>query len=94
MIGALIYFGIGIIHSITLVVLYVLTTEKKYDSEIIELLDIDNTTELGLYIFITFCLWPLGLIIPAVTGLFYLTYFLWTNISEGLVWLIKRIIKK
>ena len=94
MIEALIYFGIGIILSIILVVLYVLTTEKKYESEVIEVLEIDDTMDLGLCIFIILCLWPLGLMIAAVIGLFYLTILLWTNISEGLVWLIKKIIKK
>ena len=94
MIEALIYFGIGIVLSIILVVLYVLTTEKKYESEIIEALEINDTMDLGLCIFITLCIWPFGLMIAAVLGLFYLTILLWTNIGEGLVWLIKKIIKK
>lgn len=94
MIKALIYFGIGIILSIILAVLYVLTIEKKYESVIIEALEIEDTIDLGLCIFITLCLWPLELIIATLIGLFYLTILLWTNISEGLVWLIKKIIKK
>ena len=94
MIEALIYFGIGIVLSIILVVLYVLTTEKKYESGIIEVLDIEDTGDLGLYIFVTFCLWPFELMIPIFTVLFYLTSFFWTKASEDLVWLIKRVIKK
>ncbi len=93
MIGVLIYFGIGIILSIILAVLYVLSTEKKHKSGIIETLKIKDTIDLGLYTFITFCLWPLALMIAAFIGLLYLTIFIWTNISEGLVWLIKKIIK-
>jgi TctA family transporter len=93
MIEMFIYFGIGIILSIILAVLYVLTTERKYESGIIEILGIEDTGDLGLCIFLTLCLWPLELMIPILTGLFYLTWFLWTNISEGLVWLIKKIIK-
>ena len=94
MIEVLIYFGIGVILSIILAVLYVLTTEKKHKSQLIEALGIKDTMDLGLCIFITFCLWPLELMIAAFIGLFCLTLFLWTNISEGLVWLIKKIIKK
>ncbi len=94
MIEVLIYFGIGIILSIILVVLYVLTTQKKYKSQLIGALDIEDTMDLGLYIFVTFCFWPFELMIAAFLGLFCLTIFLWTNISEGLVWLIKKIIKK
>lgn len=94
MIAALIYFGIGIIFSIILAVLYVLSTEKNYDSRLVEVLEIDDTMDLGLYIFATICLWPIELMIAAFIGLFYLTIFLWINISEGLVWLIRRIIKK
>jgi hypothetical protein len=94
MIEALIYFGIGIILSVILAVLYVLTTQKKYKSQLIEALDIEDTMDLGLYIFVTFCMWPFELMIAALIGLFCLTIFLWTNISEGLVWLIKKIIKK
>lgn len=94
MIGAIIYFGIGIILSIILAVLYVLTTEKKHKNQLIKILDINDTTDLGLCIFLTLCLWPFELMIAAFIGLFCLTIFLWTNISEGLVWLIKKIIKK
>lgn len=94
MIEALIYFGIGIILSIILAVLYVLTTNKKYKSQLIEVLDIEDTMDLGLYIFVTFFMWPFELMIVAFYGLLYLTFFLWTNISGGLIWLIKKIIKK
>ena len=94
MIGALIYLGIGVILSIILTVLYVLTTEKKYESEIIEALHIKDTMDLAPWMLITFCLWPLEVMIVAVLGLLGLTIFIWTNISKGLVWLIKKIIKK
>lgn len=94
MIGALIYFGIGIILSIILAVLYVLTTEKKYKSGIIEVLEINDSMDLGLCMFITLFLWPLGLMIEAFIGLICLTVSLWTNISDGLVLLIKEVIKK
>lgn len=86
------YFIIGLILCVIFLVLYIID-RKKDCIGIIDILDIDNETSLGMFLFVTLILWPLELIILAFIGMLYLLYLLCTGIGSLLFWIISKIIK-
>ena len=59
------YFIIGLILCVIFLVLYIID-RKKDCIGIIDILDIDDETSLGMFLFVTLILWPLELIILGV----------------------------
>jgi hypothetical protein len=87
------YFVIGFILCVVFLVLYIID-RKKDCIGIIDALDIDDETSLGLFLFVTLILWPLELIILAFIGMLYLLYLLCTGIGSLLFWIISKIVKE
>jgi len=86
------YFIIGLILCVIFLVLYIIDRRKDCIG-IIDTLDIDDETSLGMFLFVTLILWPLELIILAFIGMLYLLYLLCTGIGILLFWIISKIIK-
>jgi hypothetical protein len=86
------YFIIGLILCVIFLVLYIIDI-KKGCIGIIDSLDVGDKTSLGMFLFVTLILWPLGLIILSFIGIFYLLYLLCTGIGGLLFWIISKMIK-
>lgn len=86
------YSIIGLILCVIFLVLYIID-RKKGCIGIIDALDIDDETSLGMFLFVTLILWPLELIILGFIGMLYLLYLLCTGIGSLLFWIISKIIK-